>query len=87
MKHRRRSATPMPLLLFELGLFSWETMVRRTSMMMQGVCTAAEYQRMLLEKVHAAQLSGKAILRGRDSKTVLAPWHRAVRANARRLRK
>jgi hypothetical protein len=84
---RRKAINPLPFLIAELTIFSWETMAHRTSMMMLGLCTTAEYQRMVLEKVRAAQLSGTAILFGRGSSAVLAPWHRTVRANARRLRK
>lgn len=56
-RQTRRAAAPRPLLLAELTVFSWEAMARRASMMMQGTCTATEYQRMMLEKMRAAQLS------------------------------
>jgi hypothetical protein len=86
MKRRRRATSPLPFLIAELTVFSWETFAHRSAMMMQGACTMAEYQRMVLEKVRAAQLSGIAILFGRGRRAALAPWHRTVRANARRLR-
>jgi hypothetical protein len=88
MKRRtKKVATPLPLLLAELTVFSWETMTRRAAMMVQGTCSAAEYQRMLLEKMRAAQLSAAAVALDRGLLAILQPWHRQTRANARRLRK
>ena len=78
---------PISLLLAELAAYSWEAAARRTSMIMHGICTAAEYQRMFIEKMEAAQLSTTAFLMARGSKAVVAPWHRTARANARRLRR
>ena len=86
-RQARKVAVPLPLLLAELTAFSWETMARRASMMMQGTCTAAEYQRMMFEKMRAAQLSAVAIVFDQDVGAALAPWHRAARRNVRRLRK
>ena len=86
-RHAKKVAAPLPLLLAELTLFSWETMARRASMMMQGTCTAAEYQRMIFEKMRAVQLSAVAILFDQGVGAALAPWHRAARTNVRRLRK
>jgi hypothetical protein len=86
MKKHRRSQ-PLPLLLAELAFASWETIAWRGAMMAGGSCSAAEYRRMLDEKMRAAQLSALALMRGRDPAVVLAPWHRAASANARRLRK
>ena len=86
-RQTRRAAAPRPLLLAELTVFSWEAMARRASMMMQGTCTAAEYQRMMFEKMRAAQRSAVAILLDQGVGAALAPWHRAARTNVRRLRK
>jgi hypothetical protein len=91
LKTRRRKKTvPLPLMMAELAFSSWETIARRSWMMAQGTCSAAEYRRMVLEKAEAAQLSGKALgfPRGKSSATaVLAPWHRRAVANSKRLRK
>jgi hypothetical protein len=89
MKTRKaRRAVPLPLMMAELTLASWETIARRLWMMAQGTCGAAEYQRMLAEKMMAAQLSSRALLRASpDASRVLAPWHRGAKANAKRLRR
>ena len=83
----RRSAA-LPLLVAELALFSWETIARRSWLIAQGACSAAEYQRMALEKLTAAYLSSAALLLRpkRGLNAALMPWHRRARANARRLR-
>jgi len=72
-----------------LALFSWETIARRSWLIAQGTCSAAEYQRMTLEKFTAAYLSSAALLLRpkRGLNAALVPWHRRARANARRLRK
>ena len=56
--------------------------------MAQGTCSAAEYQRMALEKFTAAYLSSLALLLRpkRGLNAALMPYHRRARANARRLR-
>lgn len=89
MKSRKaRRAVPLPLMMAEMTLASWETIARRLWMMSQGTCTAAEYQRMLAEKMKAAQLSSRALLRtSPNASSVLAPWHRGAKANAKRLRR
>ena len=77
---------PLPLLLFELGLASGETLARRSWMMAQGRCSARERRRMVEEK-SAAALASLALL-GRselDPAALLAPWHKAAKANAKRL--
>ncbi len=73
-----------------LAVTSWETIARRTLMMAQGRCSAAEYQRMVQEKVAAAQQSAAVLMRSQGQcggKAVLAPWLRRTRANAKRLRR
>jgi len=91
MKRRKRQKTvPLPLMMAELAFSSWETIGRRSWMMTQGTCSAAEYRRMVMEKVEAARLSGNAVgvPGGKGSATaVLAPWHRRAMANSKRLRK
>jgi hypothetical protein len=71
----------------ELFTASWETMARRSSMIAKGVCTPAEYQRMVIEKAAALQQSAIAVMTGRGNKAALAPWHKRATANARRLRR
>lgn len=74
-------------MLAELTLSSWETVLRRTSMMASGACSPAEFQRMVTEKATAAALSGKAARRRKaDLAALLAPWHSRASANAKRLR-
>lgn len=64
--------------------------MHRGWMMAAGNCSPAEYQRMVLEKIEAAQRSA-LVLWGPWWATgvaaALAPWHRKARANARRLRR
>lgn len=74
----------------ELAFASWETLMHRTAMMVQGSCSPAEYHRMVMEKAEAAHHSMLAMMRpGRhaDMSALLAPWHRRARANAKRLRR
>lgn len=88
-KRRRRAVPPLPLLLAELAIASWETALRRTAMMAAGTCSSAEYRRMVLEKAEAAQRSALALmtLSGQEGlRALLAPWHSRARANAKRLR-
>ena len=56
-------------------------------MIAKGVCTPAEYQRMVFEKAAALQQSAIAVMTGRGNKAALAPWHKRATANARRLRR
>jgi hypothetical protein len=80
--------TPFPLMLAELAFASWETIARRTMMVVQGTCTPAEYRRMFFEKARAAQRSSRAASRrSRNSTALVAPWHKGATANARRLRR
>ncbi len=76
-------------MMAELTLASWETIARRTCMMVGGTCSPAEYQRMVLEKTQAAQHSAIVLMSGRtrDLTAALAPWHGRATANARRLRR
>jgi hypothetical protein len=77
------------MLLAEMTLASWETIARRSLMIAAGSCSTAEYRRMVREKAMAMQRSGLALMRpGRDRiSAAVAPWHRAARANAKRLRR
>jgi hypothetical protein len=72
------------------AMASVETIARRTALMAGGRCSGAEYRRMLQEKIEAVQESVQALARGYDVGAVraaVAPFHRRVTANARRLRR
>lgn len=85
---RRRRPPPLPLMMTELALASWETIARRAYMMACGTCSPAEYTRMVREKAQAAYASGLALASaGATGHAALAPWHRRAKANARRLRR
>lgn len=88
-RRKRRRATPLlPVMMAELAWASWETMARRAWMMADGTCSIDEYQRMVQEKMRAAQRSAFALmLPGVTLASAMAPWHRPAIANARRLRK
>ncbi len=75
-----------PFMMGRLAMASWETIFHRTRMMVDGSCSAAEYQKMVAEKVAAAQMSTFAMMTGRGQEAALAPYLRTARANARRLR-
>ncbi len=66
---------------------SWETIFHRSVMMAQGTCSAAEYQRMVMEKAAAMQASTLALMSGRGSSAILAPYLSRSQANAKRLRR
>ncbi len=85
----RRYTTPLPLFMAELAFSSWEVMARRGWLMALGSCSPAEYQRMVLEKLRAAQLSALTMTRPATppAQALLAPWHRAAQRNAKRLRR
>ena len=86
---RRTPPSPftIPLLLAELGMASWETIMRRSLMMAQGTCSTAECQRMVLEKVVATQRAMLAAARGQSQAAMLSPFVTRSRANAKRLRR
>ncbi len=88
-RRRRKSASVLNTMT-ELGLASWETILRRTLMMSSGTCSPAEYRRMVREKA-AAMMETVAVSRSGSRPpsmaALLAPWHRKATANARRLRR
>jgi hypothetical protein len=86
-RHTRHASYALPMMMAQLAVASWETITRRTLMMAQGACSAAEYRRMAAEKVAAVQISAAALLRGRGQTAVLAPFVVRARANAKRLRR
>jgi hypothetical protein len=77
----------LPAMMTALTLSSWETIFHRSVMMAKGTCSAAEYQRMIMEKAAAMQASTMALMTGRGNAAVLAPYLVRSRANARRLRR
>jgi hypothetical protein len=85
-KRSSRRRRPLSLIVAEVMAASWETMARRSLMMIQGTCSPAEYQRMAAEKLAAMQQSALAVMSGRGKRAALAPWHKRTTANAKRLR-
>jgi hypothetical protein len=82
-KHHSRN---LPAMMTQLTLSSWETICHRTLMMVQGTCSVAEYERMIMEKAAAMQDSTLALMSGRGNAAALAPYLVRSKANARRLR-
>ncbi len=90
MKRRaHRPTVPLPILMTELAFDSWDTILRRTELILGGKCSPVEYQRMVWEKAEAAQASAGALFRAGvpDLAAVVSPWHRRAKANSRRLRR
>lgn len=86
--NKKRSPPPLPFMVAEMALASWETVFRRSLMIAQGSCSVTEYQRMVLEKTRAAHLSVRALAKeSGDMAAALAPWHSRAVANAKRLRR
>jgi hypothetical protein len=73
----------------ELAFYSWETIARRSALMVSGTCSPAEYQKMITGK--AAAFSSAAIKIGSSRpdafERAMAPLHAAARAITQRLRK
>jgi len=87
---KRRKGSSVPVMMTELMLASWETIVRRTLLMAQNACSPAEYRRMVNEKAQAAARSASRFLfgAGRASlASLMSPWRARAVANAKRLRK
>ena len=86
---KKPTPASLPMMMMELAFASWETIGRRTLMMAQGTCSAAEYSRMMREKMAASEQSSALLLRSGlvpDWAGLMAPWHRRATSNARRLR-
>jgi len=77
----------LPMMLAQLTLTSWETIVRRSLIMAQGTCPPDEFARMTSEKVAAVQTSMAAVARGGGHAEALAPFLTKTRANVQRLRR
>jgi len=79
---------PAPLMMAELAWASWETIARRTLMMAQSSCSAAEYRRMVHEKAAAAVETGRLLSpKSASAEALLKPWHSRATANAKHLRR
>ena len=77
----------LPIAMARLTAASWETILRRSLLMARGACSAAEYQRMVTEKVAAMQIAAGALMRGKGPRAMLAPFTSRARSNAKRLRR
>ena len=89
-RRQSRRLAALPLMMTELAVASWETIAYRSWMMALGSFTQDEYERMISEKAEAVHRSGVALLSPWDAAvavSVVAPWHRRAKANARRLRR
>lgn len=86
-----RKKKPLPLLLAEMTVSSWETIAHRSAMMAAGTCSQQEYRRMLEEKLRATQRNGVSLMTGAAGPDLLSrmvrPWHSGATRNAKRLRK
>ena len=75
----------LPVMMARLAYASWGTLFQRGLMMAQGTCSVAEYQRMVAEKLAAAQIAAAALLAGKGPEAALRPYLSRARANHRRL--
>jgi hypothetical protein len=86
-----RAAAALPLMWAELAVASWETIARRSFLMMSGACSLEEYHRMAAEKLTAINRSTRILASGRTGATAviaaMRPWHGPATANAKRLRR
>jgi hypothetical protein len=87
LRMKKRSSRNYPTMMTRLTLASWETIYHRSLMIARGTCSAAEYQRMVMEKAAAMQASTLALINGRGNAAILTPYLTSSRANARRLRR
>jgi hypothetical protein len=53
---KRRKTVPLPMMMSDLMMASWETIARRTLLVARNKCSSAEYQRMFREKAMAAAI-------------------------------
>lgn len=73
-------------MLTRLATASWETIFHRTVLMASGTCSAAEYRRMIAEKMDASYSATMALLTGQGGTAASTPYLHAATANAQRLR-
>lgn len=81
-----RSLLDAPWMLTRLATASWETIFRRTVLMTNGTCSAAEYRRMIAEKLDASHSATLALMTGQGGAAAITPYLDAATANAKRLR-
>jgi hypothetical protein len=89
-RRKQRQGLSLAVMMSDLMLASWETITRRSFLILQNDCSSAEYRRMANEKAEAAARSAARLVSGGGRATMtslLAPWHARAIANARRLRK
>jgi hypothetical protein len=86
-KRNRGSSFMLPIVMARLTVASMETIMHRTRMMALGTCSAAEYQRMVLEKADAARQAMQKCMMGYSPTAILAPYLTRARSNAKRLRR
>jgi hypothetical protein len=55
---KRRKNLSLPGMMADLMMASWETITRRTLLMVQNTCSPTEYRRMVAEKAEAAAAPG-----------------------------
>jgi hypothetical protein len=67
-----RAAAALPLMWDELAVASWETIARRSFLMMSGACSLEEYHRMAAEKLQALSRSTRILTSGRTGATAVA---------------
>ncbi len=88
-------ATPEPVpamsvldMTMELTWASWETIMRRTLLVLQSACSPAEFSSMLDEKTAAVAEISLLLASPNPSsmQALLTPWHSRATANAMRLR-
>src|SRR5689334_15886578 len=87
---KRRQRLSLAVMMSDLMLASWETITRRSLLIVQNDCSPAEYRRMINEKADAAAASLARLASGGGRaamNSLLVPWHSRAVTNARRLRK
>ena len=82
------AALATPFMMAELAWASWETIARRSLMMVQNTCSVAEYNRMVAEKTAAALEIGRVLAStgSVSAEALLKPLHSRATANEKRLR-
>lgn len=90
VKKKAAPTSRLPWDFADLALASWETIARRSWLMLSGACPPSEYQRMLHEKFEAScdAAVAMAFTPGMGMAAAgLAPFTKRARDNALRLRK
>ena len=91
MKYRKsRKAASVPMMMANMAVASWETILQRSMLIAQNACSQEEYVRMVQEKAEATMESSMKLLWSggmAPMASLIAPFHRRATANAKRLRK